>query len=326
LRRRNRLGNLTNVGGTSGLEAPKLRKAGLLPRIGFATYHSAPALTLDDQVLLAPLRTRGIEVIPFDWQDPTGLPTGLDAIVLRSCWNYHIERPAFEAWLRMLMDQRVPVMNPPGVASWNLHKGYLQELAAQGACVPTTCFVKAGENIQLATLLETLGVDEAVVKPAVSATAYRTWRTSRMLAPSQQVEFAALSAERDVLVQAFVPEVLETGEVSLVFIAGVFSHAIRKLPKQDDFRVQQDFGGSRQAFTPSLGLIESARAVVKLVKTPLLYARVDGIEVGDELVLMELEVIDPELYFQLAPAGAERFAEAIATMLTAGASGGPCAI
>jgi glutathione synthase/RimK-type ligase-like ATP-grasp enzyme len=286
-----------------------------LSRVGFATYAQALELTADDKMAIVPLQQRGIEVVPFDWQAETGLPHGLDAIVLRSCWNYHLERTAFEAWLQQLDAQNVPVLNPPAVARWNLHKSYLQELTENGVRVPHTVWVQAGQKPDLASLLLDNDLDQVVIKPAVSATAYRTWRTSRLLAPTQQTEFEALSATHDVLIQAFMPEVLATGEVSLVFFQGEFSHAIRKRPKQGDFRVQQDFGGTREAFRPSASLIEQARLIAQHVSSPLLYARVDGVEVGETLVLMELEVIDPELYFLVAPHGVERFANALARVL-----------
>lgn len=282
-------------------------------RVGFATWAGAPAGTADDLLAVAPLARRGIAVVPFDWQGPQ--PADLDAIVLRSCWNYHLEEAGFRAWLDRLAAGRVPVLNPVPVARWNLHKGYLRELTAQGVRLPATVWVERAAPGSLAALLHAHDLDHVVVKPVVSGTAYRTWRTSRARAAADEAAFAALVADAGVLVQAFVPEVLEAGEVSLVFFRGEFSHAVRKRPCAGDFRVQSDFGGTREPVQPSRRLLAQAEDVLANVAGELLYARVDGIEVDGALVLMELEVLDPELYLIQDPAAPDRFAAALAAML-----------
>ncbi len=283
--------------------------------VGFATWHGAPDLTADDRLVVAPLASRGIAVVPFDWQGPT--PAGLDAIVLRSCWNYHLAEAGFRAWLDQLEAAAIPVLNPVAVARWNLHKGYLRELADQGVRLPATAWVERASPETLAAVLHAHDLDHVVVKPAVSGTAYRTWRSSRAQAADDQAEFAALVADSGVLVQAFVPEVLLNGEVSLVYFRGAFSHAIRKRPCAGDFRVQSDFGGTREPISPSPRLLAQAEEVLAQVDGELLYARVDGIEVDGELVLMELEVLDPELYLSQDAAAPERFAAALAAAIAA---------
>lgn len=288
--------------------------------IAFATWQGLPDLTADDRLAVAPLATHGVRVVPYDWQGP--MPDGLDAVVLRSCWNYHLEEAAFRAWLDALEARGVPVLNPVAVARWNLEKGYLRALAARGVRLPTTAWVARGAATPLAELLDGHGLDHVVVKPSVSGTAYRTWRTSRERAAADEAAFAGLVADAGVLVQAFVPEVLVAGEVSLVFVRGAFSHAVRKRPAAGDFRVQSDFGGSRERFSPAPRLLAQAEHVLAAVAAELgqvgedlLYARVDGIEVDDAFVLMELEVLDPELYLAQDPAAPGRFADAIARAL-----------
>lgn len=283
-------------------------------RVGFATWDGAPALTADDRLALGPLAAHGIAVVPFDWR--AGVPAGLDAVVLRSCWDAHKRLPEYRGWLDALEAGSVPVLNPVPVVRWNLDKAYLRELAAGGARLPATAWIARGEAPDLGALLEAYDLDEVVVKPIVSATAWRTWRTSRADAARDQAEFKALVADSAVLVQAFVPEVLVEGEVSLVFFHGAFSHALRKRPAAGDFRVQQDFGGSREPFVPTPRLLAQAEAVLALAAPGLLYARVDGIEVDGALVLMELEVIDPELYLVADPEAPARFAAALAAAVT----------
>ena len=109
--------------------------------------------------------------------------------------------------------------------------------------------------------------------------------------------------------QAFVPEVESRGEISLVYLDGTFSHAVRKRPASGDFRVQRDFGGSLEAMTPSEPVLAFGDGVLAAVTRPWLYARVDLVEAGGGPVLMELELIEPDLF--LTPAGAARLAAAL---------------
>jgi glutathione synthase/RimK-type ligase-like ATP-grasp enzyme len=120
-----------------------------------------------------------------------------------------------------------------------------------------------------------------------------------------------------VMVQPFLPEIQE-GEWSLVFLGGEYSHAVVKRPADGDFRVQHDFGGTVERREPEGSLIEDARnvlrAAAKATKTAIgdiLYARVDGIVRDGGLLLMELEVIEPVLFFSHAPGAAARMAELI---------------
>ncbi len=78
-----------------------------------------------------------------------------------------------------------------------------------------------------------------------------------------------------------------------------------------DFRVQRDFGGSAQTADPSPRLIAQAQAVLEAIEADLLYARVDAIERDGQLFLMELELIEPHLFFEQDPASSARFAEAL---------------
>jgi glutathione synthase/RimK-type ligase-like ATP-grasp enzyme len=118
------------------------------------------------------------------------------------------------------------------------------------------------------------------------------------------------------LLQEFVPEIVDRGEVSLMYCDGVFSHAVSKHAKTGDYRVQQDFGGVVHPMTPSGDLIAFADRVMATVPGPQLYARVDVVETGRGPLLMELELIEPELYFLIVPSAAGRFAAALTQRIT----------
>ena len=116
------------------------------------------------------------------------------------------------------------------------------------------------------------------------------------------------------MVQEFLPEIQATGEWSLVFIGGEYSHSVRKLPAAGDFRVQTQFGGRVETATAPFSLIDVAAKILSEIEKPTLYARVDGLESNDSLVLMEVELIEPVLF--LGPGGAaHRLAQRIALSL-----------
>lgn len=286
-----------------------------MKNIAFVTYCKAPNLTPDDATAVLPLHDFGITVTPVIWNGTSCNWQTYDAIILRSCWDYHQRLDDFRGWLDHIAALQIPLWNPAEIVHWNLHKKYLQELAAQGVSIPQTIWLNAGSSAQLQTLLHDYGLAQAVVKPAVSATAWQTWRTSPANAPHDQTKLDELLRFSDVMIQEFIPEVTISGEWSLLFLGGEFSHAVVKRPKNGDFRVQSDFGGTYHAQMPPPELIEQAKNILHKMNRALLYARVDGVVRNGDFVLMELELIEPQLFLNLHPPAPQRFASAIAAIL-----------
>lgn len=292
-------------------------------RVALATAAHLPDLTAGDRVLLDELRARGVVAEPAIWNTPLDWTT-FDAVIIRSCWDYHLRRDAFVAWLNELTDAGIQLFNPTSLIEWNTDKRYLRELAFRGVpVVPTVWVEPAGSGMPVPELSEVLNAEgwhEAVVKPAVSAGAYETWRTTPLTAVGEQQRFSALmnGASGAVLIQPFLDEVLDEGEWSLIFIAGHFSHAVLKRPAPGDFRVQPNHGGQSELVQASDTLIRDAENVLlgaadatAMRIDEILYARVDGIVQDGRLVLMELECVEPNLFFERAPNAAVRVADVI---------------
>ncbi len=231
-------------------------------------------------------------------------------MVIRSTWDYHHRAAEFLGWIARLEASGVRVWNPAPLVRWNLDKHYLVELENRGVPVVPTVTLMRGSPTALLDLLESAGWDQAVVKPAVSASAYETWRTSRASAAGDVGRFGALVAAGDVLLQPYVAAV-EQGEWSLCFFGGRYSHAVLKRPRQGDFRVQLELGGEVLVAAPEPAVVAQAETIVALLPPPWLYARVDGCVVNGALVLMELELIEPTLFFHADPGAPTRFAEAL---------------
>jgi glutathione synthase/RimK-type ligase-like ATP-grasp enzyme len=280
----------------------------------FATCDHQPWLTEDDQVLAAALARRGVTVAPIPWTgiDPYAV---LDAppVVLRSTWDYHRVPTLFRAWLQSLEDSGRGVWNDPVTTRRNIDKIYVQQLHEAGIAVPVTRWLDRVTPEEVRVAMENAGWSRAVLKPRVAATAYGTCLVERDTSWAD-LDLAPARAA-GALLQEFVPEIATRGEVSLVYIDGVFTHAVVKQARTGDFRVQKDFGGSVDRLDPSPAARAFADRVMATAGGGTLYARVDLVETARGPLLMELELIEPELYFLLAPEAADRMADAILARL-----------
>jgi glutathione synthase/RimK-type ligase-like ATP-grasp enzyme len=283
------------------------------PRIALATYDGAPDLAPDDRLLLPAFTSLGMDAEPVVWSSNDAIWETYDGVVIRSCWDYHLRYDEFRRWLERLDASRLPVWNPIETVVWNSHKGYLNALSERGvATVPTR--LVAGDAASILELTRSADWPRFVVKPAISASGYETHALATTDAASRDV-IARVARLGDVLVQPFMDEVPSHGEYSLVFIAGTFSHAAIKQAAAAEFRVQTEHGGSVTSVEVAPLLIDAgARALAALPEMPL-YARVDGIVHGDAFLLMELELIEPNLFLALKPGSAERFASAVQAAL-----------
>jgi hypothetical protein len=277
-------------------------------RVALVTWSGLPQLSEDDQILAAALRDRGVDVKATVWDDPAVVWTSFHTVVIRSTWDYHKRYEEFVSWVERMAAMRVPLWNSPRVVLGNLHKSYLLALKAVGIPVIPTIIVPRG-GIRAGEILRSNGWPRAIVKPAVSATAYRTIEVSE--SDSREDEVSELNRDTDILIQPFVQEIVQKGEWSFIFFDGTFSHAALKRPTKGDFRVQPDFGGSADRAWPDANLVTQAQRVTAMIDGDWIYARVDGVERDGQLLLMELELTEPFLFFALDPGAASRFADAI---------------
>jgi glutathione synthase/RimK-type ligase-like ATP-grasp enzyme len=284
-------------------------------RIALATSARYPELPADERLAVPALARLGVTAEPVVWDAAGAAWSAFDAVVIRSCWDYHLKVADFLAWLGRLERLGLPVLNPAPLVRWNADKRYLLALAERGvAIVPTRVLPRGAPDPREALLraLDGLDADEAVVKPAVSASAHDTWRTSRAAAAADAGRLQALLAAGDVLVQPFVPAVTGAGEWSVLCFGGRPSHAVLKRPAPGDWRVQGELGGTAELGTaPAVALRQARRVLEAAGAGTAAYARVDGCVIDGAFVLMELELIEPQLYLDLAPHAPDRFARAI---------------
>lgn len=282
-------------------------------QLAIVTCNKCRNLIESERPLLSLLSQYGIDAKPVVWNNPDVEWHAFDALLVRSIWDYHLLPGAFHQWLRTIESLLLPVWNPISVLRWNSHKFYLKDLARKGIAIVPTLFVEHGKKDGLAEA-KNHGWEDVVIKPAVSASGYQTHACS-LTSPEAEARIAEASSHGDFLIQPFLETIREDGEVSLIFFNHHFSHAVLKRPKQGDFRVQEEYGGKQVQFTPAHAVIETAQNILKHTGTAVLYARVDGILENNQFVLMELELIEPDLFLGMHPGADQVFAEQLAERL-----------
>jgi glutathione synthase/RimK-type ligase-like ATP-grasp enzyme len=283
--------------------------------VGLVTYHGAPHLTDDDRPLVRELTDLGIEAQAVRWDDDTVRWPTFDALVIRSCWDYHRRVGHFLEWLDELERADVCLWNPPSVIRWNIHKSYLVDLGARGVAIPETILLKRGDDAALQSILRWTMWESAIVKPAISASAMDTWRVGSSVGEEQEQKFRELTARADVLVQQYVPEITSAGEWSVIFVGGQYSHAILKRPRSGDYRVQEHAGGVAASADPPTTVIRAAQSVTEHIPGEWLFARVDGITTSRGFELIELECIEPSLFFEHCPSSRTLMAHQLSSRL-----------
>jgi glutathione synthase/RimK-type ligase-like ATP-grasp enzyme len=278
-----------------------------MSNIALLTCQRLPDLFETDQTLIPLFKQRGINAEAAIWDDPAIDWKKFDALVIRNTWDYYTKSDAFISWLKYIRDNKIMMFNSAEVVLQNIHKFYLRDFEKQGIRIIPTIFSDRRESVSLDTLKQKQW-NTVVIKPAISAGSYQT-KTYSLNELSQQSLDEVLSGN-DWLIQPFLPEI-EQGELSMIFINGKFSHAAVKKPKEGDFRVQRQYGGKYQRIDPDASLLTVARNVIAQIPQQLLYARVDGVMINNEFHLMELELIEPDLYFELDEGIKTRFVSAI---------------
>ena len=248
---------------------------------------------------------RGFAIDPIPWTETSDL-SGYDLIVPLLVWGYFDRYGDWLAMLDRFERDRLPVVNPPALLRWNSDKTYLAELAGKGvATVPTLAVDHCDENA-LDEARRRFGTEQLVVKPPISAGAAGTHR----LGPHDPLPDE--NRGQRAIIQPMIGSIVGQGEFSLILFDGVLSHAVVKRPKAGDFRVQPHLGGTTVRCDPPPGGDALAQAALAQAPAAATYARVDMIAGDDgQLMIMELELIEPALFLGEAPEGKARFAEAI---------------
>ncbi len=295
-----------------------------LLRCAYLTMESLEGFFCSDSLTYQPLRDLGWSVEEVPWRKANVDWPRFDVVVIRSPWDYFKSPQAFLEVLEQIERSGTRLANSLRVVKWNSDKAYLRELEAHGIEIVPTLWNDSLAQSDLDAAFDRFAAEvvankqntcqEIVVKPTVGAGAWDTFRLSRQ-APETFAEAMEAFASRPVMIQPFLDSIIERGEFSLFFFGDEFSHCISKLPKPGDFRVQEEHGGLIQLCQPESDMLSMSQRVLSVIGEPLLYARVDLVYLpSGELAVIEVELIEPSLYFGYDERSASRFAAAVDRM------------
>lgn len=250
-----------------------------------------------------PFAEKGMQIVEVDWADSTLEWSQYGAAIIGTTWDYWDHHDQFLETLKRI-ERETQLFNTAGMVQWNSHKGYLRDLAKNGARLIPTLWIDQVDDAAFASAFEQLENDDLVFKRQVGAGADGQFR----LAPGD----ARPEMPHPMMVQPFLSKIQEEGEYSFVFIDGAFCHALLKTAKSGDYRIQSTYGGTETPIAPSPEDLGDAKSVLKILDDTPLYARVDMLRGEDgRLLLMELELIEPYLYPIEGPQLGPMMAEAV---------------
>ena len=272
-------------------------------------------ILLEQELLKSAFEAQGLKVDITYWDNPTYEWQETKSVLFRTIWDYFERFNEFWEWLEQVKT-KTRLINSYELIKWNIDKHYLKDISSWGIETVPTYFADKGCNMKLHEIAKRNQWKDLVIKPAISASAFKTYK---ILANEIQVNeklFNSLVQERNMLVQPYFETITQLGEASLMVFDGKFTHAILKKAQPGDFRVQDDFGGTVHNYIPTKAEINFAEKVFETCKTKPVYGRVDIVWDNDKnFYLSELEIIEPELWIRNYPKCAERIAEAVDKIL-----------
>jgi len=280
-------------------------------RCAYLTMDDISGFVSDAELSFAPMAELGwaVEMVPWqsdaDWDD-------YDLVYICTPWDYQHDVAGFLDVLAAIEASSAHLVNSLDLVRWNLEKTYLRELEMRGADIVPSRFFGRFDAEQVADCFDLHATGTIVVKPVVGANSDNIFVLTRPLPANVIDELGRVFAERPFFVQPFVESVRSEGEYSLFFFGGEYSHAILKKPKPGDFRTQEEHGADILSVEAPAALVETARRVLGVVSPQPVYVRADFVrDTGQRFLLMELEMIEPALYFRTDPESARRFASAL---------------
>ena len=281
-------------------------------KIAFLSMRDLSGFYAYDHLCFPAMAERGWEGSEVAWDLPGVDWSSFAAVVIRSTWDYQRRYDEFREVLESIERSGTLLLNSPAIVRWNIDKRYLQELEQRGVrIVPTEWLPRFSTGSELFPMFDRFQTTELVVKPTVGANADDTFRL-RTDSPANWPEVEKIFASKPLMVQPFLESIVTEGEYSLFYFDGVFSHAVRKRPAQGDFRVQEEHGGEITAYQPGEDLLIAGQLAMSALPEQVLYGRVDLVRMADgNWGVIEIELIEPSLYFPYDPDSIERFTEAL---------------
>jgi hypothetical protein len=287
-------------------------------KVAFITTDSSKLPYLELEAVAEILKKNGVEIELVSYFEQKINWKNYNLINFNGCTNYFQNIEKFRAFCAKISRLKVKTHNPISIILWNLEKNYLLDLAKAGFDVAPTIWVQKNQNINLESEVKKLGWQKIILKPSLSAGSFNTEVFEINQIEKAQNHLQKITQLSAAMIQQFLPEVIEVGEYSAIFLNKKFSHLVLKTPANGDFRAGIRQGANVKALSESQNfeLINHAKKVINYLEQDLLYARVDMVK-SDKIYLMELELIEPLLYSDFTKNFAKKYAKEILSLIQA---------
>ena len=281
-------------------------------RCAYLTMDSNEGWSIDAELGFPPLENLGWQIISIPWRAPATDWDQFDAVYIGTPWDYPQDPVRFLSVLESIDRSSAVLVNDLELVRWSMSKTYLRDLEARGAAIVPSLWYNTMLPGVLEQAFNTHCSDRVIVKPVVSTNATDTFLLTRERAKALEDELAETFRHRPFVVQPFIENIQREGEYSLFYFNCEYSHATLKIPKADDFRVQEEHGAQVLSIEPDASLLATGNNVMQLVHPTPAYARADFVRGRDgRFLIMELELIEPSMYLRTDAVAPQRFAEAI---------------
>ena len=289
-------------------------------KIALVTYQDKGAYNTinvnnEDNQIISFLTEKGLNISKEIWNDERVEWENYDLAILKSPWDYFDLIEDFYVWLAKLESKKVRLLNPLSIVKWNADKHYLLDIEHASLKVTPSIFITKGDKINLIEYFDKFETEKIIVKPVVSGGSKNTFKVTAANADEINEKLKSLVELEDFIIQPFLTEIEEDGELSFLFFNGKFSHGLLKKAAKGDFRVQATFGGTVHPQKPNDELVAIAKKYIDQFAKGCLYARVDGALVNNEFILMELELIEPFLFLDTNDKALENYYEALIELI-----------
>lgn len=282
-----------------------------MARCAFLTTDNLEEFFVYDELVTPYLEQLGWQVDDVSWHDESVDYDVYDVVVVRSTWDYQAFPSKFIKTLEKIENSKAHLENPYQLMLWNFSKDYLRDLQESGVSILPTIWLDTFDSKAIQQAFSHFSTSQIIIKPWVSANADFTYRLTEEAFLFEQKGIKEALNERPIMIQAFEKSILDEGEFSLFYFGGQYSHAINKRPAVGDFRVQEEHGGQLFSVEPSQAMLNLAQKTIESLPHQALYARVDILPTDRGLEIIEVELIEPSLYFNMDEKSALKFASVL---------------
>lgn len=253
----------------------------------------------DDILLKQELIKSNFNATIIAW-DETNDYSKYDTVIIRSIWGYEEDIEKFEKFLDTLTKNNIIILNSISIMKNNYYKEKQFELLDKYD-IPhiKTVFIPKNTKDIISLVKENIE-GEMIIKPSISASGKNTYllnsnskRKNIISLNDVNLKFEEINKTTSLMLQPFIKEI-DDGEISLIYIDGKFSHAIKRFPN-----IFNDTKGVSYLADVPKKLLDLGNRILEIKEYQRsLYERIDVVKKDNEYIVMELELVEPALFIK----------------------------